>query len=330
MAKSTGSAVNTYTAWAKYRNSLNGNKENATLLTCLRRSIHLLSSLQCFIPEARRSDGTQYPTKTLYAILCGLLRHSREVQVDSVNFLDSKDSSFVSGSHSKTELVQPKSLPRLSVRLRKIFSGRRVCWIPRHRLAYKGLCSSIWGKVCCLRGGKEQRNLKLSQFTHWRALRVHWTWVRFYQLGVENKCVPIFIGTGKQEKGAWSIYLIYTTRTSLTRLKRQICSTVDPWKCLPKANIGILDSGGASTPWMTWWRRCIRRQALRATSQTIAPEIPSFLRETSRRRNSLDIDQWKDFINTRKSQSSKSKLPARFSLHHPHQDPLIKKLPKPV
>ena len=54
----------------------------------------MCSSLQLFILEARRIDGTKYPAKTLYAILCGLLRHSREVQADHVNFLDRKDNRF--------------------------------------------------------------------------------------------------------------------------------------------------------------------------------------------------------------------------------------------
>ncbi|MCG8623493.1 MAG: hypothetical protein MJE68_16060, partial [Proteobacteria bacterium] len=92
-AKSTGWAVNTYMymAWANHRTTLNGNKENACPVDLLDKEYPpavMCSSLQRFILEARRTDGTKYPTKTLYAILCGLLRHSREVQADPVNFLD--------------------------------------------------------------------------------------------------------------------------------------------------------------------------------------------------------------------------------------------------
>ena len=96
-AKSTGWAVNTCTAWAKHRNSLDGNKENACHVDLLDKEYPpavMCSSLQRFILEARRTDGTKYPAKTLYAILCGLLRHSREVQVDPVNFLNREDSHF--------------------------------------------------------------------------------------------------------------------------------------------------------------------------------------------------------------------------------------------
>ena len=84
-AKSTGWAVNTYTIWARQRNARDGDKENAYPVALLEKEYPpaiVCSSLQRFILEARRSDGTKYPSKTLYAILCGLLRHSREVQVD--------------------------------------------------------------------------------------------------------------------------------------------------------------------------------------------------------------------------------------------------------
>ena len=49
---------------------------------------------QWFVSEARRVDGTNYPPKTIYQMLCGLLCYSRENQSDPVNFLDRKDSWF--------------------------------------------------------------------------------------------------------------------------------------------------------------------------------------------------------------------------------------------
>ena len=44
--------------------------------------------------EARRTDGTLYHAKTLYQILCGLLRHFREIQPNPPNFLNRKDVHF--------------------------------------------------------------------------------------------------------------------------------------------------------------------------------------------------------------------------------------------
>ena len=40
----------------------------------------------------RRTDGNNYSPKTIYQILCDLLRYSRVNQPDPVNFLDRQDS----------------------------------------------------------------------------------------------------------------------------------------------------------------------------------------------------------------------------------------------
>ena len=52
------------------------------------------SCLQRFVSEARRADGTEYSPKTIYQMLCGMLRHSKESQLDPLNFLDRKDARF--------------------------------------------------------------------------------------------------------------------------------------------------------------------------------------------------------------------------------------------
>ena len=50
--------------------------------------------LQRFVTEARQADGTEYPPKSLYQLLCGLLRYARQEKPDALNFLDRKDSRF--------------------------------------------------------------------------------------------------------------------------------------------------------------------------------------------------------------------------------------------
>ena len=90
-SRSTGWALRTFQAWARQRNERSGDlcpvdlfdKSYAPDVTC--------NCLQRFVLEARREDGTRYPPKTIYSILCGLLRHSRLVQDDPPNFLDRKD-----------------------------------------------------------------------------------------------------------------------------------------------------------------------------------------------------------------------------------------------
>jgi hypothetical protein len=51
--------------------------------------------LQRFVVEARRQDGKEYPPKSLYLIVCGLLRYLRDKDVHDKNFLDEKNVDFV-------------------------------------------------------------------------------------------------------------------------------------------------------------------------------------------------------------------------------------------
>ncbi|XP_062598901.1 uncharacterized protein LOC134260347, partial [Saccostrea cucullata] len=50
--------------------------------------------LQRFVLEVRKQDGSEYPPRTLYFIVCGLLRHLREENVHDMNFLDEHDHRF--------------------------------------------------------------------------------------------------------------------------------------------------------------------------------------------------------------------------------------------
>ena len=58
----------------------------------------LCNELNCwlarFISEACKSDGTEYPAKTLYLIGCGLLRHLRNNGIYNKNILDTKDGRY--------------------------------------------------------------------------------------------------------------------------------------------------------------------------------------------------------------------------------------------
>ena len=60
--------------------------------------------LQQFVSKARRADGTQYPPKTLYQMLCALFCHSKVCQPDPPNFLDRKDVHFKK-LHSTCDVV---------------------------------------------------------------------------------------------------------------------------------------------------------------------------------------------------------------------------------
>ncbi|CAG2231101.1 unnamed protein product [Mytilus edulis] len=50
--------------------------------------------LQRFVLEARKKTGDEYPSKSLYYIVCGLMRHCKDNKLFHVNFFDEKDGTF--------------------------------------------------------------------------------------------------------------------------------------------------------------------------------------------------------------------------------------------
>jgi len=51
------------------------------------------SFLQRFVIEARKRNGDEYPPKSLYYLICGIMRHCKDNKL-LVNFFDEKDNSF--------------------------------------------------------------------------------------------------------------------------------------------------------------------------------------------------------------------------------------------
>jgi len=51
--------------------------------------------LAMFVSEVRKSNGDMYPAKTIYQILCSILRFMRKWDPFVPNFLDQKDSRFL-------------------------------------------------------------------------------------------------------------------------------------------------------------------------------------------------------------------------------------------
>lgn len=90
-ARSTGWANQ---SWASQRNKHCEDQCPEDLLDKEYPPSVMCNVLQKFITEARREDGSSYPPKTLYQLLCGLLRRSRNVQENPPNFLDRQDVRF--------------------------------------------------------------------------------------------------------------------------------------------------------------------------------------------------------------------------------------------
>ena len=96
------------------------------------------------------------------------------MQVDPVNFLDRKDSHFEK-LHGTCDVVfrklqqdgngaTKKSAQVIGVAEEDILWQKGVLNITTPIGLQRAVFFNV-GKVCCLRGGEEQRNLKLSQFT---------------------------------------------------------------------------------------------------------------------------------------------------------------------
>ena len=90
-AKVTTWTICTFSDWITERNKCNSEIFPSDLFDKPYPIDTMISCLQRFVSEARRVNGTPYPPKTLYQILCSLLRHSREHQSNPPNFLDRKD-----------------------------------------------------------------------------------------------------------------------------------------------------------------------------------------------------------------------------------------------
>uniref|UniRef100_A0A1X7TLL5 ZMYM2-like/QRICH1 C-terminal domain-containing protein n=1 Tax=Amphimedon queenslandica TaxID=400682 RepID=A0A1X7TLL5_AMPQE len=161
-----------------------------------------------FIAEARRADGLQYPPRTLHQLLAGILRYMRSVNPECPNFLDKKDYHF--HAIEKTCETVFRELHKNGVGVD--VSHTAVVTAEEETLLWErgilnvsspqGLLRAVFyyvGKVCCLRGGEEQRNLKRSQFT-----RIHSPDMYKYvengsknrsggvaQLNLENKVIAI-------------------------------------------------------------------------------------------------------------------------------------------
>ncbi len=90
--KNTGWAINVYLQWRDARNA-----RGRPVPEILQKpyDCSLLSDwLAVFITEARKTDGEKFPAKTLYQLLCGVLRFMRKQDPLAPNFLDQTDGRF--------------------------------------------------------------------------------------------------------------------------------------------------------------------------------------------------------------------------------------------
>ena len=173
-----------------------------------------------FVVEARKTNGEPYPPKTVFHLLAGLLHYARSGSVQQYpNFLDPKDVRFrkLQGTMDNTHF---RKLQQAGVGAEVKHSGTIS---PREEdlfweLGILGtstplaLLRSVFyydGKVFCLRGGDEQRQLKFSQLK-----RVSKGYI-YVKNGSKNcsgvaqmKIEPSYASTNTENKERCHVYLL--------------------------------------------------------------------------------------------------------------------------
>ena len=169
-------AIKVFNDWAKERNGCPTNCEKVPDDFLEKRHSEdvdpLNHWLSRFVVEARKRDGKPYTPTSIHSLLAALLRYMREVNHDTPDFLSKKDWRFKE-LHGSVESV--------FVSLRQNGIGADVKHTPvispkEELLWERGILGTdtplklqravfyLVGKVFCVRGGQEQRNLKPSQF----------------------------------------------------------------------------------------------------------------------------------------------------------------------
>ncbi len=165
-------AVATFNTWREHHNKFSENKCPFDILE--QNNSYILSHwLRIFAIEVRKVNGEQYPPKSLYYMFCAILRYMHSINPSAPNFL-SKDDPIFTEFHNTLDGIFKKLRAEgvgASPKHAKPFSKEEEneLWksgaIGTHSpLALLNAIFYYNGKGCCLRGGEEHRNLKLSQF----------------------------------------------------------------------------------------------------------------------------------------------------------------------
>ena len=169
--RSTDWSMRVFCAWRDHRNERCEDKCPMDLLD--KPTIPLLNKwLSAFVVEARREDGQRYPATTISQLLAGLWRYARSKTVDCPNFMDRKDRRFDSLNGAIASVFRKLREDGVGATVKHVAVIRpdeeEILWntgtIGDHNpLALQRAVYYYVGKVFCLRGGEEQRGLKLSQ-----------------------------------------------------------------------------------------------------------------------------------------------------------------------
>ena len=127
--------------------------------------------LSVYVMETRKKNGDRSPFSSLNLLLCGLRRHMKEINPMSPNFLDEKHPKFAG-----TRDVRGKKLHQdgigASVKHTPIITHEEEASLWSQGVMGTKIPKSLFnavffmnGKILCLRGGREHKDLKLAQLT---------------------------------------------------------------------------------------------------------------------------------------------------------------------
>ena len=208
--RSTSWAVTTFKEWIRECNEFNPDDlcPDGFLELDHSSDVPQLERWLCrFVVEARKQDGQHYPPTTLQSLLSGILRYMREQHGDTPDFLSKKDWRFrgLRGTIESTYSELRKNGIGAEVKHTPIVTKEEEDQLWRSGVmgtdTPKQLLQTVFfyvGKVFCLRGGVEQRGLKVSQFQR-KYNPEHYVYIENgsknnsgANVRVENKVVPVY------------------------------------------------------------------------------------------------------------------------------------------
>lgn len=178
--KSTAWAVKTFQEWKQDRNE--SFPENPVPVDILDQRydkqdvtplVHWLSK---FLVEARNKEGCMYSPTSLHGLLCGLLRHMREKNPYTPNFMDRYDPRFkelhvlmntFANLREQGFRTYRKILPSITLEKENELWGQRILG-SNSPISLQRTIYYMISKMFYIKGGVEHRALKPSQFTRER------------------------------------------------------------------------------------------------------------------------------------------------------------------
>ena len=166
-------AMKNFVEWLESYNSRNPDKPCPSDVLSPSCGKDVLNEWLCvYVNETRNQKGERYSPKTLYALLCGILRHMRVSNPRYPNFLEGNDPDFVRFRNTLDNLfkvLRTTGIGSSSSHTEDISKDdERQLWScgVLNIDSPKGLLRAVFfycGKCFCLRGGQEHRELSLSQ-----------------------------------------------------------------------------------------------------------------------------------------------------------------------